>query len=61
MNLVRHDLGQSKKEKRFPQKDTCLAIYSLIVNSRLPPERVLTKHFRWCEDWQGRKCCKVHT
>src|ERR1019366_381370 len=25
MNLVRHDLGFSKTEKRFPAKNTCLA------------------------------------
>ena len=28
MNLVRHELGFSKTEKRFPAKGTCLAIYS---------------------------------
>jgi len=28
MNLVRHDLGFSKTEERFPAKSTCLAIYS---------------------------------
>ena len=28
INLVRHDLGLSKTEKRFPTKNTCLAIYS---------------------------------
>ena len=33
MNLVRHDLKQSTKKSRFPRKDTCLAIYSLAVNS----------------------------
>ena len=53
MNLVRHELGQSNKEERFPKKDTCLAIYSLTVNSRAPLERVLTKRFPWCEDWQA--------
>jgi DNA helicase-2/ATP-dependent DNA helicase PcrA len=53
MNLVRHELGQSKKEERFPQKDTCLGIYSLTVNSRLPLERVLIKQFPWCEEWQA--------
>jgi DNA helicase II / ATP-dependent DNA helicase PcrA len=53
MNLVRHELGQSNKEGRFPQKDTCLAIYSLAVNSRAPLERVLTKQFPWCEEWEG--------
>ncbi len=53
MNLVRHELGQSKKEDRFPRKDTCLAIYSLTVNSRVPLERVLSKQFPWCEEWES--------
>ena len=30
MNLVRHELGFSKKENRFPTKGTCLAIYSRV-------------------------------
>src|SRR5262249_5583936 len=33
MDVVRHDLGLSKKESRFPGKDTCLAIYSFAINS----------------------------
>src|SRR6266853_3973762 len=33
MDMVRHDLGLSKKESRFPRKDTCLAIYSFTINS----------------------------
>src|ERR1700710_2188523 len=33
MNLVRHNLGFSKTENRFPTKGTCLAIYSRVVNS----------------------------
>src|ERR1700738_2813635 len=33
MDVVRHDLGLSKKESRFPGKDTCLAIYSFANNS----------------------------
>src|SRR6185369_2911331 len=36
MNLVRHDLGFSKMEKRFPMKATCLAIYSRAVNAEAP-------------------------
>src|SRR5215218_2751039 len=35
MNLVRHELGLSTKERRFPLKATCLAIYSLAVNAQL--------------------------
>src|SRR5215467_12690658 len=33
MNIVRHELGFSEKKARFPLKDTCLAIYSLAINS----------------------------
>ncbi|MGO7631732.1 ATP-dependent helicase, partial [Rhizobium ruizarguesonis] len=33
MNLIRHYLGFSKTESRFPTKGTCLAIYSRAVNS----------------------------
>src|SRR4051812_5938481 len=43
MNLVRHELGLSAKEKRFPLKSTCLAIYSLSVNSAKPLDVVLAK------------------
>src|SRR4051812_25799438 len=32
LNMIRHDLGFSETEKRFPQKGTCLAIYSRTVN-----------------------------
>ncbi|HEY9720764.1 MAG TPA: UvrD-helicase domain-containing protein, partial [Oscillatoriaceae cyanobacterium] len=32
MNLIRHELGFSHTEKRFPTKGTCLAIYSRAVN-----------------------------
>ena len=35
MNLIRDDLGLSKKAARFPKKDTCLAIYSHTVNALL--------------------------
>ena len=45
MNLVRHDLGQSKKKSRFPQKDTCLSIYSLAVNSGASLEKILLNSF----------------
>ena len=39
MNLVRHERGLSKTEKRFPTKGTCLAIYSRAVNAEAPLER----------------------
>ena len=52
MNLVRQELGLSKMEKRFPKKATCLAIYSHMINSRKPLEKILAKHFPWCAEWQ---------
>ncbi|MCZ3141051.1 hypothetical protein NYZ10_19725, partial [Acinetobacter baumannii] len=30
INVVRHDLGLSAQNARFPRKETCLAIYSRV-------------------------------
>src|ERR1700730_2263397 len=51
MNLVRHDLGFSKTERRFPTKGTCLSIYSRCVNAEVPIEQVLGASFPWCSGW----------
>src|SRR5436190_15013547 len=51
MNLVRHELGFSKTERRFPMKGTCLAIYSRCVNAETPIEEVLGTSFPWCASW----------
>jgi DNA helicase-2/ATP-dependent DNA helicase PcrA len=51
MNLVRHELGFSKMESRFPTKGTCLAIYSRAVNSETPLDEVLKGQFPWCQAW----------
>jgi DNA helicase II / ATP-dependent DNA helicase PcrA len=48
MDMVRHDIGLSKKESRFPRKDTCLAIYSLAINSGASIKQVLKRSFPWC-------------
>jgi DNA helicase-2/ATP-dependent DNA helicase PcrA len=53
MNLVRHDLGFSKTDQRFPTKETCLAVYSRAVNAEQPLEEVLHLAFPWCEMWQA--------
>jgi DNA helicase II / ATP-dependent DNA helicase PcrA len=53
MNLVRHDLGFSKMDKRFPLKGTCLAIYSRAVNATAPLGEVLGSFFPWCAEWEG--------
>ena len=52
MDLVRQELGLSKKALRFPKKDTCLAIYSFAINSGKPIDQVLAKHFPWCVEWE---------
>src|SRR4249920_2402292 len=41
MNLVRHQLGLSATESRFPTKSTCLTIYSRCINAELALEDVL--------------------
>jgi DNA helicase II / ATP-dependent DNA helicase PcrA len=53
MNLVRHEQGRSKTEKRFPAKGTCLAIYSRCVNAEIPIEQVLGQFFPWCAGWSA--------
>jgi len=49
LGLIRAQLGFTSKEKRFPRKATVRAIYSRVVNSREPLERVLKKDYPWCE------------
>ncbi len=52
MNLVRHELGFSKTESRFPTKGTCLAIYSRAVNSETPLNAILRQHYPWVASWE---------
>ena len=52
INLVRHDLGLSKTERRFPAKNTCLAIYSRVVNAEASLADVLAANFPWCAEWE---------
>src|SRR3954470_16153264 len=51
MNLIRHELGFSRTEARFPTKGTCLSIYSRCVNAEMPIEQVLGFSFAWCTGW----------
>jgi DNA helicase-2/ATP-dependent DNA helicase PcrA len=51
MNLVRHERGLSHTEKRFPTKNTCLAIYSRAVNAEAALDAVLADAFPWCAGW----------
>lgn len=54
MGMVRHEIGLSNTEKRFPLKGTCLSIYSRVVNSRAPLDQVLQSTFPWCSEWEGQ-------
>ena len=53
MNVVRHELGFSATENRFPTKATCLAIYSRCINAELAIEEVLGTTFPWCSAWEA--------
>jgi DNA helicase-2/ATP-dependent DNA helicase PcrA len=53
LNLIRHDLGFSKTQRRFPAKGTCLAIYSRAVNAETPLADVLGVVFPWCATWEA--------
>ncbi len=52
MDVIRHELGFSGKDKRFPRKDTCLAIYSYRVNTRLSLKQTLEEQFPWVSEWE---------
>jgi DNA helicase-2/ATP-dependent DNA helicase PcrA len=52
MNLVRHELGLSKTESRFPTKGTCLAIYSRVVNAESSIGEILKLAYPWAIGWE---------
>jgi len=52
MDVLRHELKLSQTEKRFPRKDTCLAIYSHRVNTQGTLKQTLDAVFPWCADWE---------
>ena len=51
MDVVRHELKLTRSMRRFPKKDTCLAIYSRCVNTQRPLADTLDTHYPWCSDW----------
>ncbi|MGH8129313.1 MAG: ATP-dependent helicase [Steroidobacteraceae bacterium] len=51
LDLVRQELGLAASRRRFPRKDTCLAIYSRRVNSGRPLDEVLQDGYPWCQEW----------
>lgn len=52
MNLVRHELGFSAKQTRFPTKSTCIAIYSRVVNAEVSIREVLKTSYPWVLEWE---------
>ncbi len=52
IGLVRHDLGLASRDKRFPRRATCLAIYSRVVNGSEELSNVLARYFPWVAPWE---------
>jgi DNA helicase-2/ATP-dependent DNA helicase PcrA len=48
MHVARTALGLGRGGARFPQKSTCLDVYSRCVNAQLPLSEVLHTAFPWC-------------
>ncbi|MDQ6627292.1 MAG: ATP-dependent helicase, partial [Pseudomonadota bacterium] len=51
LHLLRQRLGLAATRRRFPQKSTCLAIYSRVVNARETLADALAQRFPWCAEW----------
>ena len=53
MHLLRQRSGFASGARRFPQKGTCLAIYSRVVNAKRSLADVLAETFPWCRDHEA--------
>jgi DNA helicase-2/ATP-dependent DNA helicase PcrA len=53
IDVTRHQLALTKKSRRFPKKDTCLAIYSRCVNTQKSLAKILDESYPWCADWEA--------
>lgn len=49
IHLSRTQLDLGRGTRRFPQKSTCLDIYSRCVNAQMPLADVLARTFPWCK------------
>jgi DNA helicase-2/ATP-dependent DNA helicase PcrA len=47
IDVARHELSLTRKSRRFPKKDTCLAIYSRCVNTQNALGDVLNESYPW--------------
>ncbi|MEO0366951.1 MAG: ATP-dependent helicase, partial [Pseudomonadota bacterium] len=52
LDVARQRLALHSRNRRFPKKDTCLAIYSRCVNTQAPLEDTLTEQYPWCVEWK---------
>ena len=52
LDVVRHERKLTRVTRRFPKKDTCLAIYSRCVNTQKTLAETLEKFYPWCSEWQ---------
>jgi len=55
LGIVREQLGLggTKGKSRFPQKGTCLSIYSRAVNSQAPLDALLLDSYPWCAQYES--------
>jgi len=53
MALVRQARGYAAVRSRFPQKATCVSIYSRVVNCQGTVDGVLREAFPWCLGWEA--------
>lgn len=53
LNVIRHEMGLSRKGRRFPQKATCMDIYSRRVNSTEELHQLLSRYYPWCQEWEA--------
>jgi len=51
LDVVRHEQKLTRTSRRFPKKETCLAIYSRCVNTEQPLTETLDSTYPWCSDW----------
>lgn len=50
MDLIREDQGAATGNSRFPRKATLAAIYTRVINARMPLQDTLDQHFGWCAE-----------
>ena len=50
-HVLRQRLGLAETKRRFPQRSTCLAIYSRVVNAQQSLADVLAANWPWCVPW----------